>query len=807
MTDELPAHARRWLRYVERFALLLLVLLTLISSIRLGSDVGRPFPGFLIDYDWREQQFEYSVTTPAWWYVARQRLLPPDIEIQALHGASLLTLPAISQLLWQRQVSAEIAHDPYRGRTLTRSPIILFDWQHFLDLRIPTLIITLVKLFIALLLHTARTDSAMRRALFWGVMCSAVVFGIDRPSLFWMEDMLAHVLITISQMFAALTSLAMVGMACLFIPAGRVRVRGALIVLAGTWSALAVLLWLNAALLHGAYGIARITTSATRMAEITLGLLFLFSAAVLMSALCLFIALWWGRRDASPAVRAQVRAGIALLAGLILGMPPVLLTLISRLFGEEIPPFIGTFDLRFLLLFIPLFATSAIVHHKTFRQDSPVFTGVLLLIGVALVSSLLNSMYMAAMFDDRNSLYTPSLFLPTFFILLVTFSVILFYPRIVRRAARFFARDRFSLQSLSQFADRLRRSDSLTYDALIDELCIDFRIDYAALWLATPVEGRFHQRVEREHPQAPSLRSIWLHQRDERLMCSEDYISVNPPDLALPDALRSLCSSALVEGILPLTRRDRLIGFLVISLPHDADAFFAEDLLALRQVAQQIAQHLDHIQQREEINRIRMWLHNETLTRFWRWATDLHQLRQQQDARFHPVIDTLLNDIDLIRGTIRHIHQGTFTQSLIDIPKRCAEYQERFGIDIDSTHLDRRLRLSPWQEHDIVQWVTEALNNIVRHAGAKRAVVCLAYHERTNRIRLMVHDDGRWNAARNPHGGTGLGRIADSVAGWGGTFTLETPPYGGTCLTIDLPYPENLPVPTVAEPPRPAPAR
>ena len=81
--------------------------------------------------------------------------------------------------------------------------------------------------------------------------------------------------------------------------------------------------------------------------------------------------------------------------------------------------------------------------------------------------------------------------------------------------------------------------------------------------------------------------------------------------------------------------------------------------------------------------------------------------------------------------------------------------------------------------------VTEALTNVVKHAGADHARVRAVIVG--DQLQLEVTDDGRGGA--NPIGGSGLIGLADRVDAVGGRMSLTSPPGGGTRLSAALPVP------------------
>jgi signal transduction histidine kinase len=79
--------------------------------------------------------------------------------------------------------------------------------------------------------------------------------------------------------------------------------------------------------------------------------------------------------------------------------------------------------------------------------------------------------------------------------------------------------------------------------------------------------------------------------------------------------------------------------------------------------------------------------------------------------------------------------------------------------------------------------VVEALANVAKHSGARRAHV--GVQVAGGRLLLDVRDDGRGGA--DPARGSGLVGLADRVAAVDGTVALSSPPGGPTLLHVEIP--------------------
>jgi signal transduction histidine kinase len=120
------------------------------------------------------------------------------------------------------------------------------------------------------------------------------------------------------------------------------------------------------------------------------------------------------------------------------------------------------------------------------------------------------------------------------------------------------------------------------------------------------------------------------------------------------------------------------------------------------------------------------------------------------------------------------------------------KWSERSGIKADfHSHGLARQRLPPPIETAVYRIVQEALNNILKHAGANRVSVILEF--RSNQLRAIVEDDGQGfdsEAVRFAPGeghGLGLLGIQERVALIGGNLNIESEPGVGTTLVTRIP--------------------
>lgn len=117
------------------------------------------------------------------------------------------------------------------------------------------------------------------------------------------------------------------------------------------------------------------------------------------------------------------------------------------------------------------------------------------------------------------------------------------------------------------------------------------------------------------------------------------------------------------------------------------------------------------------------------------------------------------------------------------------ELSRRTGMAVEVVGADPEPRLAAPVERTLFRIVQEALNNVVKHAAARRATVTL--EPTADRFRLCVADDGRGfdpAAAElsNSHHGWGLMIMRERAESAGGQLAVESAAGEGTRIIIDV---------------------
>ncbi|MGX2998628.1 histidine kinase [Streptomyces sp. JNUCC 64] len=110
--------------------------------------------------------------------------------------------------------------------------------------------------------------------------------------------------------------------------------------------------------------------------------------------------------------------------------------------------------------------------------------------------------------------------------------------------------------------------------------------------------------------------------------------------------------------------------------------------------------------------------------------------------------------------------------------------------------------LPPGRDLAAFRIVQEALTNVVRHSGSRRAEVLLGYAD--DRLLIRIDDDGPPTGADAGGGGNGLAGMRERAAALGGTIEAGPRPDGGFRVRGVLPFASDD-GPPPAEPPREGP--
>ena len=136
--------------------------------------------------------------------------------------------------------------------------------------------------------------------------------------------------------------------------------------------------------------------------------------------------------------------------------------------------------------------------------------------------------------------------------------------------------------------------------------------------------------------------------------------------------------------------------------------------------------------------------------------------------------------LEELRELARGIHPSVLTDRGLTAALEALAARAPCEVELDT---DAAARLAPCAELALYFAAAEALTNVARYSGARRARVRLSTAGRE--ARLEVRDDGRGGA--DARSGTGLRGLADRLAAIGGQLDVISPAGSGTTLVASVP--------------------
>jgi PAS domain S-box-containing protein len=164
----------------------------------------------------------------------------------------------------------------------------------------------------------------------------------------------------------------------------------------------------------------------------------------------------------------------------------------------------------------------------------------------------------------------------------------------------------------------------------------------------------------------------------------------------------------------------------------------------------------------------------------------LLQLRNAQrgaiahDAAVEVAVGELAAAVKELRELAQGIHPSALSERGLAAALRIVASRATIPVELDvtDTPLESNIAVAAYYI------VMESLTNVAKYAQATRAAVRVRETERE--LVVVVEDDGRGGA--DPANGTGLSGLADRVAAFEGTLTIDSPRGGGTRVRAELPF-------------------
>jgi len=163
-------------------------------------------------------------------------------------------------------------------------------------------------------------------------------------------------------------------------------------------------------------------------------------------------------------------------------------------------------------------------------------------------------------------------------------------------------------------------------------------------------------------------------------------------------------------------------------------------------------------------------------------------LRSEMTRLFHR-LRGILRDVE---QTAYQLHPSSLDHLGLSVALKgyCADFAKQNGIDTRCTERNLPRAIPPRLGLTIYRVVQEALRNIAKHSGARKAAVSVAGKKGT--ILLSIKDAGRgFDPSRSKKRGLGLISMEERVRQAGGTFAMKSTPGKGVHIDVRIPFPQH----------------
>jgi two-component system sensor histidine kinase UhpB len=186
----------------------------------------------------------------------------------------------------------------------------------------------------------------------------------------------------------------------------------------------------------------------------------------------------------------------------------------------------------------------------------------------------------------------------------------------------------------------------------------------------------------------------------------------------------------------------------------------------------------------------RMALLQFNLTRFSGTA----DLSPGAHAELNELVDTSSEIVSALRSLSHELHPATLDMVGLDIAIKglCRDFQAQHGLQIQYSSRDVPARLERAVGICAFRIAQEALRNVVKHSGAKAAIVELASAD--NRLVLCVSDSGNGFDINNVDERAGLGLISmrERLRLIKGQLSIQSMPRAATRVRVEVPLESTI---------------
>ncbi len=775
------------------------------------SDLGRPIPGLLLMRDPTGAIWHIAGETPAWWPGLRSAEIHHGDRVLEIDGHPLV--PGVNYMALYEQAYArgarEIALQLRRDAQVfdARAPLVQYTPAMLFDIALPTLLIRVCILLLAVLVYRANPAAPLNRAVSTLGALMAVVLGTFLSSL--ELDCATWSCRTAEVGWLAATSFLGLSiwraMMWLTAPPGRppasrvFRVGELALTMIG---GVAFCLYLGAKSLWWSGGWSP-TVSILEQVGFALLVLSVFGTGFL-ALLCI---VWAAFKGAGPRLRRQAQI---LTAGAAFSLPPIVVQLVGDI-AQSGSWFFGLFDLRYLYLALPLALTFAVLRYQMFRSIHPLFLLALGLMGSGLVTGIAHwALRISGNIPPDVAPHVPA----TLILFGIALGVGVVSVALPRWVAWFFNWEGQRYVAVQRFLNRVApRAEPATLPAEIaTALVAELQVEQAALWLLG-AQGELRLAASAHHVTPARESAPALLQPPPGALSALPAVIAPVDDQRAPAWLLPLSKAGFVAAA-PLSAQGEVLGLLGLGLRWDEETFHRRDVEIVALIALQISLFLLNARQIEALRLVPRRVAEAQERERFRIAQELHDTIQQflgrlpfhlelsrREIRANPAaaearLERCIADIEQAARTARQIRSAlaptqlvkSFTGPLTDLVER---FRVRSGVRVSVEIAPAVEALLPDEaRYALFRVVQQALDNIEAHAGAS-AVRVVAVPD-AGGVWLEIADNGcgfspDQQARAVSEGHFGLLSMRARVESLGGVLHLESAPGHGTRIIIIVP--------------------
>jgi signal transduction histidine kinase len=787
---------RDWLVWV----ILICGIVSWIGFIDMARNIGRPFPGYISFRRTVAQTGEVDANTPIWWSGLIQNRL--DYGDLLLRVDDQPYYPGVGAYIEQvasaglQSVTLDIIPNGTDTIQTVTVPLETYTLTHFLDVRLPDIIMNLVFWLLAVVVYTSWPEGPANRAF----ALAAVVVGLIRA--LYVHTVFMDDAFSIGVELLLQTAIPLMGV-CVIHFAGQFPVKAKPRWHRLTLSALAFALVVSLAAvasrlpglptppLPGHAWFANLTYFGTLTLYFA-GLIALFGR--LLHRLI--------RRRARITKREQ-RTLLVVLLGLLIASPMLLITAFTwvTIDGRQLSYFWRGLDMRYLLMAVPLAFAYVLVRYQALRSPSALFIVVMALAGSALIAAAGAWLWAIGHPDWPDDGLRPP-FVLLFVAVFVSSLIWLAFTSWRGPMGRYFQHERRSYAAARKFGRRVMGETNLQQLArsMAQALVEEFELERAAIWIGTP-DGNLtlaasYGRFSGELP--PTLR-LRLDQSNL------SPIHLDRPE-NLPDWAQSIAGKDF-ELAVPLVADGYLTGLIGLGPHWDAQIFDDRMVEIAELVGQQATLFLVAAHNVNELRQVPGRMAEVQEQERVRLAQELHDTIQQFLGRLpfylavsrdavttrpemtYEILDRVIGDVESAAVDVRRIRHNLAPSQLehgltTSLAALARHFQERTGIRTSlsaTAEVDEVTDIK--SRHAIYRVVQQALDNVENHAEANRVEIWLQVQ--ANRVAFAVNDNGQGlsesqQQAANHNGGFGLESMRARLEACDGEFSLKSATGQGT---------------------------